>query len=89
VSKKVKYVQSTMRRSIATGCLRTTSYIPQRFAKVGGVVKLKDENGLWVDGWVVERTSDTAVEVSDVLDLHKAIRSHRKATGDSLPRAKS
>src|SRR6056297_1537335 len=51
MSRNVKYVQCAMRRSIAGGSVRTTSYIPQEFAKVGRVLRLKDDNvGIGNDG---------------------------------------
>jgi len=75
-----------MRRNIANGSVRTTSYIPQEFAKVGRVLRLKDDNVGWVDGWVVESVGDVIVEGDQLPDSHKAIKNHRKSTGDSTPR---
>lgn len=63
-----------------------TSFIPQAFAKVGRVLKLQDETGLWVDGWVVERVDSEALDSDALPDYRKAIRKHRQATGDSQPR---
>ena len=86
MSKNVKYVQCAMRRNIAGGSVQTTSYIPQEFAKVGRVLRLKDDNVGWVDGWVVECVGDVIVEGDGLPDSHKAIKNHRKSTGDSTPR---
>ncbi|TWU39494.1 hypothetical protein [Novipirellula artificiosorum] len=86
MSRNVKYVQCAMRRNIAGGSVRTTSYIPQEFAKVGRVLRLKDDNVGWVDGWVVECVGDSIVEGDQIPDSHKAIKNHRKSTGDSAPR---
>ncbi len=86
MSRNVKYVQCAMRRNIASGSVSTTSYIPQEFAKVGRVLRLKDENVGWVDGWVVECVGDVIVEDDQLPDSHKAIKNHRKSTGDSTPR---
>lgn len=37
-----------------------TSWIPSEFAKVGKILKLKDEDtGVWTDGWVVEAAYNT------------------------------
>jgi len=82
----MKYVQCELRRNGADGSERTTSYIPQKFAKVGHVLRLKDDRDAWVDGWVVERVSSAIVEGDKIPDSHKAIKNHRKATGDSAPR---
>jgi hypothetical protein len=58
------------------------SWIPSKFAKVGGVVKLKDD-GKWTDGWVIQWTGSTG-EIPE--ETKKLIKDHRKATGDSLPK---
>ncbi len=89
MSGNVKYVQCAMRRIIAGGSVRTTSYIPQQFAKLGGVLRLKDEHNAWTNGWVVECVGDVIVEGDSVPDYRKAIRNHRKSTGDSTPRIQS
>lgn len=84
MSKQVNYVQCVMRRNVANGLVRTTSYIPQPFAQLGRVLKLKDDRDRWVDGWVVEFVGHTAVK--EAPDYRKAVRNHRKSTGDSQPR---
>ncbi len=33
--------------------LRTTSWIPESFAKRGKILKLKRDDGVWDDGWRV------------------------------------
>ncbi|TWU54918.1 hypothetical protein Poly51_36500 [Rubripirellula tenax] len=86
MSRNVKYVQCAMRRIIAGGSERTTSYIPMPFAKLGKVLKLRDDSDRWVDGWVVECVGDLIVEGDSVPDYRRAIRNHRKSTGDSVPR---
>jgi hypothetical protein len=70
-----------MERRIHEGVMVTVSFIPEKFAKVGEVVKLKNEDGRWTDGWVVKRVGQ-----STTFDSKKAIRQHRKNTGDSLPK---
>lgn len=57
-----------------------TSWIPERFAKVGKILKLR-ENGVWDNGWKVE-TVGTPREESKVPDYRSLIRSHQTATGD-------
>ena len=88
MSKQVKYVQCAMRRTIDGGSVRTTSYIPQQFAKLGRVLKLKDDLDRWIDGWVIECVGHVVVDAADAPDYRKAIRNHRKSTGDSQPRLK-
>ncbi len=82
-------MQCAMRRIVAGASVVTTSYIPTQFAKVGRVLKLKDSDDRWVNGWVVETVSDVIVEGDSVPDYRKAIRSHRKTTGDSTPRLRA
>ena len=89
MSKSVSYKQCTMRRPIAKGSVVTTSFIPQQYAKLGKVLKLKDHDDLWVDGWVVEKVGVSVVDACDLPDYRKAIRNHRKSTGDSSRRSKS
>ena len=81
-----RYVQCTLTRKISGGVAVTTSYIPQRFAKVGKTLKLKDELDRWDDGWMVESAGDIVIEADNVPDYRKAIRLHRQQTGDSLPK---
>ena len=89
MSKNVKYVQCELRRNVGDGSAETTSYIPQKFAKVGHILKLKDDNDDWVDGWVVQQVGTSIVQGDQIPDSHKAINNHRKATGDSSPRRRS
>ncbi|MEO9594366.1 hypothetical protein [Rhodopirellula bahusiensis] len=86
MSRNTKYVQCAMRRSIAGGSEQMTSFIPREFAKVGRVLRLRDDRVGWVDGWVVESVGDVVVEGDQLPDSHKAIKNHRKSTGDSAPR---
>ena len=86
MSRNVKYVQCAMHRVIDDGYVQTTSYIPQQFAKLGKTLKLKDDNGQWSVGWVVDCVGACVVEGERVPDYRKAIRNHRKKTGDSAPR---
>ena len=86
MSKQERFVQCGLRRTIAEGCLRTVSYIPAEFATVGRVLKLKDNCEHWSNGWVVEVVGHSVVDRAAVPDYRKAIRNHRKTTGDQLPR---
>jgi hypothetical protein len=89
MTRNEKYVQCAMHRVIEGGTVRTTSYIPQQFAKLGKTLKLKDGHDQWSDGWVVDCVGDTVFEGKSVPDYRKAIRNHRKQTGDSAPRLRS
>jgi hypothetical protein len=52
------YRQCSLLRHIPGGTEHTTSWLPECFAHVGWTLKLKDEKGQWVDGWVVMTASD-------------------------------
>jgi hypothetical protein len=60
-------------------------WIPESFATKGRVVKLRDGDGTWDNGWLVAEVYARRDE-KYLPDLHKEIRGHRKNTGDSLPR---
>ncbi|MCC9607945.1 hypothetical protein LOC68_02500 [Blastopirellula sp. JC732] len=89
MTKQVRYVQCGLRRQLNDGTLRATSYIPEQFAKQGGVLRLRDEQDQWTDGWIVEEVGLAILDSDDVPDSHKAIRAHRKQTGDSSRREKN
>ncbi len=63
-----------------------TSYIPEEFAKLGKFLKLRDSEGEWDDGWKVIEVSSHRHLDNEVPDSHSAIKNHRKATGDSMPK---
>jgi len=46
----------------------TTTWIPEEFAIVGKLTKVKD-NGVWSDGWKIRRIWKT--KTKDWLDQHK------------------
>lgn len=80
--KPVLYCQCYMERKTRTGTSTMVSYIPEKYVKFG-VVKLKDDYGHWTDGWVIKSAGEPT-EMPE--DPKKAIREHRKRTGDSLPK---
>jgi hypothetical protein len=77
------YRQCRLTRTIATGRLETTSYLPAQYARVGNVLGLKDEDGTWTMNWEVVSAGPL---VEDPPDWRKLVRGHRKMTGDSMPR---
>ena len=89
MNRNTGYSQCTLRRQHAKGWIVTTSFIPQQYAKLGQMLKLKDDDGFWVDGWIVENVGISVLEASDLPDSHKAIKNHRKSTGDSIARRKN
>ena len=64
--------------------LRYTKMIglPYKYCKVGEVLKLKNDKGEWIDGWVVKEVHQV---VLDIITEEQIQRYHREKTGDSLP----
>jgi hypothetical protein len=80
---KDKYRQCKLHKNVDGNISEMVTFLPEKFASIGKVVKLKSEDGVWVDGWVVVSAGKLT---EDTPDSKKAIRNHRKNTGDSLPK---
>lgn len=83
MSDKVLYSQCLLQKESNSGFIKTVAYIPSQFAKVDSYIKLKDEDGLWTDGWKVLSAGEPTDHAPD---YRKSIRNHRKLTGDSMPK---
>jgi hypothetical protein len=59
-----------------------TSYIPEEFAVMNKIIKLRDNN-VWDDGWKVIAVSSSRHADDNLPDSHSSIKAHRRATGDS------
>ncbi len=81
---KVKYKQCRLEKKRQDGLTIQVAWIESKFAVVGKTVKIRQEDNSWDDGWLVKFASDE--EIDEAIDIHKAIRGHRKNTGDSLTR---
>jgi hypothetical protein len=79
---KTKYKQCGLQKKTNNGYISQVSWIPTKYAILNQVLKLKDENDKWEDGWKITTVGTEVIE--EVPDLHKAVRMHRKATGDSM-----
>ena len=78
------YAQCSLTKELPNGGLaKLVSFIPIKWAVVGKRLRLKDSEGVWTEGWVVESVGSVVAE--ELLpDPHKAVKQHRKNTGDSL-----
>jgi hypothetical protein len=77
----MKYRQCVLQKSLSeTSILVQTSWIPEQFAVQGLILKLREE-----DGWEVAHVG-SACEESDAPNYRMLVRSHRRNTGDSLPK---
>jgi len=81
------YRQCFLRHNLEQGIQFQTTWIPEQFAVKGKTLKLKDDNGIWVDGWVVDRVYQRDVPEKHLPDSHIEIKAHRRNTGDSLRKA--
>lgn len=79
---KINYRQC----SLKNGNTKTVSWLPEKYAKEGNYLRLKGSEGKWTNGWLVESVGDTRVDDSSLPDSHVRIKSHRKATGDAIPK---
>ena len=81
MSKDIDFCQCFLERKAGNTSFETVSNIPENYAVVGNVLKLKNEDGTWTDGWIVR-----SVNASFSVDWRKAIKKHKENTGDSLPK---
>lgn len=58
---------------------QTTSWIPSSFAKLGRVLRLKNEQDEWEDGWVVAEIG-TTLSAEYVFEHERDFKSQRKAS---------
>jgi hypothetical protein len=79
------YCQCRLIKLIDKGQLELVSYIPEKYAVVDRILKLKSEDGTWEDGWRVHHVG-ARVEERLLPDPHDDIKAHRRATGDALPK---
>jgi len=79
--------QCTLRKPSCGGHVEIVVYIPIKFASVGDTLRLRNDSGVWSDGWVVHAVHGT-LSKSELPDTRPSIKAHRRKTGDSLPRAK-
>lgn len=60
------------------------SWIPEKYAKKDKIIKLKDGNGNWENGWKVEVAGTHRMLEENLPDSYDQIKQHRKSTGDSM-----
>lgn len=85
--KSIYYRQCQLVKKEGVSTLNQVSWIPEKFAIMGKVLKLK-EGETWDDHWIVSSVGGTRRLEEHLPDSHKAIKGHRKNTGDSLPKEK-
>lgn len=71
----IYYRQCVLKKNSTT----TTSWIPEKFAKKGKVLKLKD-SGIWSDGWEIQRVGSKRILENEVRERSQDYRHQRKAS---------
>jgi hypothetical protein len=82
MARVVHYRHCRLVKPVASGEQVLVSWIPEAFAQVGRVLKLKDAGG-WDDGWVVREVWASRLPAAQVPDFHELSKAHLRATGDA------
>ena len=82
MARVVHYRQCRLVKPVATGEKVVVSWIPEAFAELGRVVKLKDAGG-WEDGWQVREVGSNRLAQNQLPDFHELSKAHLRATGDA------
>ena len=78
---KVFYKQCMMERKIGDKTEKTTSWIPEKFAVKGKVIKLENrETGEQTDGWEVTMVGYRRKESKEVIERSQDYKKTRKAS---------
>lgn len=83
MAKIVYYRQCKLERNCGDG--RTShqmSWIPEQYAEKGKVLKLRDSDKKWENGWVVTSVGGRLAE-ENLPDFHSTSKAHLRATGDA------
>ncbi len=83
MAKDVFYRQCRLVKRLPAGELVQVSWIPEPHAALGRVVKLRDEDGSWDDGWVVKEAGSNRLTTDQLPDFHQLSKAHLRASGDA------
>ena len=79
---KYKAYQCKLQKLVGKTTSEVVSWIPEKFAVVGKVVKIRDDKtDEWSDGWVVASVSDRLMEKGELEKLEKQHKDHRMDLG--------
>lgn len=81
--KPVFYRQCRLVKQVGASQCVQVSWIPDPFARVGRVLRLRDADKVWDNGWVVQTAGSTRFAEADVPDFHEISKAHLRATGDA------
>ena len=78
--KLVMYTQCVLKRPSDGGFLVDNAWIPSEFAKLGKVLKIKQDDNIWQDGWKV--TSVGTTRNIEWLQTHERDYLHQREASD-------
>ena len=83
MGREVYYRQCRLIKRTLVGQLIQLSWIPEPHATVGKMVRLREEDGSWNDGWLVSEAGTHRLTGDQLPDYHQISRAHLRATGDA------
>jgi len=86
MSKQQYYIQCTLQKRTPNSRITQIAWIPEKFVIKDKVLKIRDQNDEWDDGWVVMSDGGARKEEKQLPDYRSMIRGHRRKTGDALPK---
>lgn len=75
-----RHYQCSLVRNDNGNKIHTTTWLPEKFAKCGKYLKLQDQAGTWVDGWLVTGVSGPGLESKFVSERSRDWKNHRSMT---------
>jgi hypothetical protein len=79
VSKLIRYKQCRLERREGTARVERMSWLPEKYAVAGSVVRLRD-NGTWTDGWEILSASGPAIDEKYAVNMSYAHTRQRRAS---------
>jgi hypothetical protein len=79
VSRPIRYKQCRLERREGTVRVERMSWLPEKYAVTGSVIKLRDD-GVWTDGWMVTSASGPAIDEKYAVDTSHAYTRQRRAS---------
>jgi hypothetical protein len=88
MAKQVFYRQCRLVKRVENGEFVLVSWLPEPHAATGRMVKLRNDDGSWNDGWEVVGAGTNRLPAALVPDFHQLSKAHLRATGDAQTASK-
>jgi hypothetical protein len=79
MTRPIRYKQCRLERREGTARIERMSWLPEKYAVAGSVVRLRD-NGTWTDGWKILSSSGPSLDEKYVVNLSHAHTRQRRAS---------